>query len=55
MKHLQDHGSVAGKSAVDTWMTNFAKFMKAVGTVPDVPDPKSFTGAQTAGRRQHWV
>jgi hypothetical protein len=31
-----------GKSDVDTWMSNIGEFMKVVGTIPEVPDPKSF-------------
>jgi len=31
-----------GKSDVDTWMSNIGEFMKGVGTIPEVPDPKSF-------------
>jgi ABC-type nitrate/sulfonate/bicarbonate transport system substrate-binding protein len=32
----------AGKSKVDTWLGNIGDFMKAVGTIPEVPDSKSF-------------
>lgn len=31
-----------GKSDVDTWLGNIGEFMKSVGTIPEVPDPKSF-------------
>jgi NitT/TauT family transport system substrate-binding protein len=32
----------AGSSKVDTWLGNIGEFMKAVGTIPDVPDAKSY-------------
>jgi ABC-type nitrate/sulfonate/bicarbonate transport system substrate-binding protein len=32
----------AGSSKVDTWLGNIGEFMKAVGTIPEVPDSKSF-------------
>ena len=32
----------AGKSKVDTWLGSIGDFMKAVGTIPEVPDSKSF-------------
>jgi ABC-type nitrate/sulfonate/bicarbonate transport system substrate-binding protein len=31
-----------GKSDVDTWLGNIGEFMKAVGTIPDVPDAKAY-------------
>jgi ABC-type nitrate/sulfonate/bicarbonate transport system substrate-binding protein len=31
-----------GKSDVDTWLGNIGEFMKSVGTIQEVPDPKSF-------------
>jgi NitT/TauT family transport system substrate-binding protein len=31
-----------GKSDVDAWLGNIGEFMKSVGTIPEVPDPKSF-------------
>jgi ABC-type nitrate/sulfonate/bicarbonate transport system substrate-binding protein len=31
-----------GKSDVDAWLSNIGEFMKSVGTIPEVPDPKSF-------------
>lgn len=31
-----------GKSDVDTWLGNIGEFMKSVGTIPEVPDPRSF-------------
>ena len=31
-----------GKSDVDSWLGNIGEFMKSVGTIPEVPDPKSF-------------
>ena len=31
-----------GKSDVDTWLGNIGEFMKSVGTIPEVPDAKSF-------------
>lgn len=31
-----------GKSDVDTWLGNIGEFMKSVGTIPEVPDPKGF-------------
>ena len=32
----------AGSSKVDTWLGNIGEFMKAVGTIPEVPDSKSY-------------
>jgi NitT/TauT family transport system substrate-binding protein len=32
----------AGKSKVDTWLGNIGEFMKSVGTIPEVPDGKTF-------------
>jgi NitT/TauT family transport system substrate-binding protein len=31
-----------GKSDVDTWLGNIGEFMKAVGTLPDVPEAKTY-------------
>jgi NitT/TauT family transport system substrate-binding protein len=31
-----------GRSDVDTWLGNIGEFMKSVGTIPEVPDTKSF-------------
>lgn len=31
-----------GKSDVDTWLGNIGEFMKSVGTIPEVPDAKTF-------------
>jgi ABC-type nitrate/sulfonate/bicarbonate transport system substrate-binding protein len=31
-----------GKSKVDAWLGNIGEFMKSVGTIPEVPDGKSF-------------
>jgi len=32
----------AGSSKVDGWLGNIGEFMKGVGTIPEVPDSKSF-------------
>ena len=32
----------AGKSKVDMWLGNIGEFMKSVGTIPEVPDGKTF-------------
>jgi ABC-type nitrate/sulfonate/bicarbonate transport system substrate-binding protein len=32
----------SGSSKVDTWLGNIGEFMKAVGTIPEVPDSKAY-------------
>ena len=32
----------SGSSKVDTWLGNIGEFMKAVGTIPEVPDSKTY-------------
>jgi NitT/TauT family transport system substrate-binding protein len=34
-----------GSSDVDTWLGNIGEFMKSTGTIPEVPDPKTYIDA----------
>jgi ABC-type nitrate/sulfonate/bicarbonate transport system substrate-binding protein len=41
-EQIQNMDRSAGKSKVDTWLGNIGEFMKSVGTIPEVPDGKTF-------------
>jgi len=41
-EQLSNTDRSAGRSKVDTWFGNIGEFMKAVGTIPEVPGSKSF-------------
>jgi NitT/TauT family transport system substrate-binding protein len=41
-EQLSNTDRSAGRSKVDTWFGDIGEFMKAVGTIPEVPDGKSF-------------
>jgi NitT/TauT family transport system substrate-binding protein len=41
-EQLANMDRLSGKSKVDTWLNNIGEFMKAVGTIPEVPETNSY-------------